>query len=121
MMCRWFAILPPTRAVLKEYVECTRILTSEESIKAFEINVSCPNVKEGGLQFGNDIKAVGNITSKVKAVTNKPVIIKLSPNVSYIAEFARVVKEEKGRCGIGNKYPGRDSLLNIFTRKPENI
>ena len=43
---------------VEEYVECTRILTSEETIKAFEINVSCPNVKEGGLQFGNDLKAV---------------------------------------------------------------
>ncbi len=103
---------------VEEYVECTRILTSEESIKAFEINVSCPNVKEGGLQFGNDIKAVGNITSKVKAVTNKPVIIKLSPNVSYIAEFARVVKEEGGDAVSAiNTLVG--TAFNIFTRKPK--
>ena len=67
---------------VEEYVECTKILTAEETIKAFEINVSCPNVKDGGLQFGNDVKAVANVTSKVRAVTNKPLIIKLSPNVS---------------------------------------
>src|SRR4030066_830215 len=70
----------------EEYVECTKILTEEETIKAFEINVSCPNVKEGGLSFGNDLSAVGKITDKVRAVTSKPLIMKLSPNVSYISE-----------------------------------
>src|SRR3970040_314983 len=58
----------------EEYVECTRILTREDTIKAFEINVSCPNVREGGLLFGNDLKAVGTITEKVRAATNKPII-----------------------------------------------
>src|SRR4030067_840668 len=45
-------------STIEEYVECTKILTNEDTIKAFEINVSCPNVREGGLQFGNDVKAV---------------------------------------------------------------
>ena len=81
---------------VEEYVECTRILTAEEAVTAFEINVSCPNVKEGGLQFGNNVKTVGEITNKVKAVTNKPIIIKLSPNVSYISEFAKAVKDNGG-------------------------
>jgi len=105
-------------STLEEYVECTRLLTSEEFIKGFEINVSCPNVKEGGLQFGNDPIAVGKITQKVKAVTNKPIIVKLSPNVSYISEFARVVKEEGGDAVSAiNTLVG--TSFNINTRKPK--
>ena len=105
-------------STVEEYVECTRILTSEDTIKGFEINVSCPNVKEGGLQFGNDVKAVGNITEKVKAVTNKPVIIKLSPNVSYISEFARVVKDSGGDAVSAiNTLVG--TAFNIYSRKPK--
>ena len=105
-------------STLEEYVECTRILDSEETIKAFEINVSCPNVKDGGLQFGNDKNAVGNVTAKVRAVTNKPLIIKLSPNVSYISEFAQVVKDEGGDAVSAiNTLVG--TAFNIFTRKPK--
>jgi dihydroorotate dehydrogenase (NAD+) catalytic subunit len=103
---------------IDEYVECTRILTSEETIKAFEINVSCPNVKEGGLQFGNDINKVAKITSRVRGVTNKPVIIKLSPNVSQIADFAEVVKKEGGDAVSAiNTLLG--TSFNIMTRKPK--
>src|SRR5690606_15540442 len=84
---------------IEEYVECVKILTPEDKIAGFEINVSCPNVKEGGLQFGNDIAAVGKITSRVKAVTNKPVIIKLSPNVSYITDSAKAVDRKSVAYG----------------------
>lgn len=102
----------------EEYVECTKILTEEDTIKAFEINVSCPNVKEGGLQFGNDLIAVGKITGGVRAVTDKPVIIKLSPNVSYISEFAKVVKDEGGDAvSVINTLVG--TAFNIYTRKPK--
>jgi dihydroorotate dehydrogenase (NAD+) catalytic subunit len=105
-------------STVEEYVECTRILDSEETIRAFEINVSCPNVKDGGLQFGNDKNAVGNVTAKVRAVTNKPLIIKLSPNVSYISEFAQVVKDEGGDAVSAiNTLVG--TAFNIFTRKPK--
>jgi dihydroorotate dehydrogenase (NAD+) catalytic subunit len=103
---------------IDEYVECIKNLNSEETIKAFEINVSCPNVKEGGLQFGNDKFAVGNVTAKVRAVTNKPLIIKLSPNVSYISEFAQIVKDEGGDAVSAiNTLVG--TAFNIFTRKPK--
>jgi dihydroorotate dehydrogenase (NAD+) catalytic subunit len=103
---------------VEEYVECTKILTEEETIKAFEINVSCPNVKEGGLQFGNNLSAVGKVTEKVRSVTNKPLIIKLSPNVSYISEFAKVVKDEGGDAVSAiNTLVG--TAFNIFTRKPK--
>ncbi|HKB87129.1 MAG TPA: dihydroorotate dehydrogenase [Ignavibacteriaceae bacterium] len=105
-------------STIEEYVECTRILTEQEAVDAFEINVSCPNVREGGLQFGNNVKAVAGITEKVKAVTNKPVIIKLSPNVSYISEFAKAVKDSGGDAVSAiNTLVG--TAFNIFTKKPK--
>ena len=105
-------------STIDEYVECTRILTTEETIKAFEINVSCPNVKEGGLSFGNDLNSVAKITEKVRAVTAKPIIIKLSPNVSYIAEFAKVAKEN-GADAVSAINTLVGAAFNIFTRKPK--
>jgi len=103
---------------IDEYVECARTLNSEEAISAFEINVSCPNVKEGGLQFGNDVNAVGTITGKVKAVTSKPVIVKLSPNGSSIIDFAKVVKQEGGDAVSAiNTLVG--TSFDIFTRRPK--
>jgi len=105
-------------STVEEYIECTKALDGEDAISGFEINVSCPNVKEGGLQFGNSVSAVGNITGKVRAVTKKPVIIKLSPNVSYISEFAKVVKEEGGDAVSAiNTLVG--TAFDINTRKPK--
>ncbi len=103
---------------IEEYVECTKILTNEDTIKAFEINVSCPNVKEGGLEFGNNVNTVRKITAEVCAVTDKPIIIKLSPNVSQISEFAKAVKAEGGDAVSAiNTLVG--TSFNIFTRKPK--
>jgi dihydroorotate dehydrogenase (NAD+) catalytic subunit len=103
---------------IDEYVECVRALENEDAIHGFEINVSCPNVKEGGLQFGNDVSAVGKITASVRKETKKPLIIKLSPNVSYIHEFARAVKQEGGDAVTAiNTLVG--TAFNIFTRMPK--
>jgi len=105
-------------STIEEYVECTKILTSEETIKAFEINVSCPNVTEGGLEFGNNIKALSTITEKVRAETDKPIIIKLSPNVSYIATFAKAAKENGADAVTAiNTLVG--TSFDIFTRRPK--
>lgn len=105
-------------STIEEYVECTKILNDEDAIAAFEINVSCPNVKEGGLEFGNDLQAVGRITEKVKSVTNKTVIVKLSPNVSKISDFAKIVKENGGDAVSAiNTLVG--TAFNIWTRKPK--
>jgi dihydroorotate dehydrogenase (NAD+) catalytic subunit len=103
---------------IEEYVECTKTLDGEDTIKGFEINVSCPNVKEGGLIFGNDISSVGRITEKVRAVSNKPIIIKLSPNTSNISEFAKVVKDEGGDAVSAiNTLVG--ASFNIWNKKPK--
>lgn len=105
-------------STIEEYVECVNILKDEETIKAFEINVSCPNVREGGLEFGNDINAVGRITEKVRAATNKPIIIKLSPNVSRISDFAKTVKQNGGDAVSAiNTLVG--TSFDINTRRPK--
>lgn len=102
----------------EEYIECTRILTSEETIKGFEINVSCPNVKDGGLEFGNNPEAVRRITSGVREVTDKLLIVKLSPNVARISDFAKIVKEEGGDAVSAiNTLVG--TSIDIYTRKPK--
>lgn len=103
---------------VEEYVECTKLLTSEETISAFEINVSCPNVKEGGLEFGNDKKAVARITEEVKKVSTKPVFIKLSPNVSRISEFALAAKEA-GADAVSAINTLVGTAFDINTRKPK--
>jgi dihydroorotate dehydrogenase (NAD+) catalytic subunit len=105
-------------STFEEYVECTKILNEEDTIKAFEINVSCPNVREGGLSFGNDLNSVSKITELVRAVTSKPLIIKLSPNVSYISEFAKVAKEN-GADAVSAINTLVGSAFNINTRKPK--
>ena len=74
---------------VQDYVEVVERLGDSEDVDLLEINVSCPNVKEGGIAFGVDPKALENITKEVKAKAKQPVIMKLSPNVSDIAEMAR--------------------------------
>lgn len=103
---------------IEEYVECTSILDKEDAIKGFEINVSCPNVKEGGLEFGNNVSAVGRITEKVRAVTSKPIIIKLSPNVSRISEFAQAAKDE-GADAVSAINTLVGTAFDIWTGKPK--
>lgn len=105
-------------STIEEYVECVKILTIEDAIHAFEINVSCPNVKEGGLIFGNDPDQVSTITAAVKAVTSKPVFIKLSPNTARIAEFALRAKEN-GADAVSAVNTLVGTAFNIWTRKPK--
>ncbi|MBP3729101.1 MAG: dihydroorotate dehydrogenase [Lachnospiraceae bacterium] len=84
---------------LEEYTEVARRLDKEEGIGWLEINISCPNVHGGGMSFGTDPKAAAAVTRAVKAVTTKPVIIKLTPNVTDIVSIARAC-EEAGADGL---------------------
>ncbi|MCR5651595.1 MAG: dihydroorotate dehydrogenase [Lachnospiraceae bacterium] len=90
----------------EEYVEAVKILSEREEIAMLEINVSCPNVKEGGIAFGTDADSLLSITKAVKQVSKKPVIMKLSPNVTDISMMARAA-EEGGADAV--------SLINTFT------
>ncbi|MBU1101406.1 MAG: dihydroorotate dehydrogenase [Bacteroidetes bacterium] len=103
---------------IEEYVECVNILKDFAIIKGFEINVSCPNVKEGGLIFGNDISAVGRITEKVRAITDKTVILKLSPNNANITDFAEVARKE-GADAVTATNTLIGTAFNIWTRRPK--
>lgn len=73
----------------EEYVSCVERLAECDNVDLLEINVSCPNVKEGGIAFGTDPKCLNNITKLIKANAKQPVIMKLSPNVTDICEMAR--------------------------------
>ena len=76
-----------------EYQKVARKLSSVKSVHALEVNVSCPNVKKGGLSFGADPKAAAEVTRRVKGETNLPVIVKLTPNVTDIAAIAQAVEK----------------------------
>lgn len=101
-----------------EYCECVKILDEQKVIKAFEINISCPNVKEGGLIFGNDINYASIITDRVRSVTKKPIIIKLSPNTANIAEFARAAKEN-GADAVSAINTLVGAAFDIYSKKPK--
>lgn len=88
-----------------DYVEVVERL-ADEPVDLLEINVSCPNVKEGGIAFGQDPKALYDITKAVKAVAKQPIIMKLSPNVTDIAEMAKAA-EAAGTDAV--------SLINTLT------
>ncbi|MBR6709683.1 MAG: dihydroorotate dehydrogenase, partial [Clostridia bacterium] len=84
---------------IDEYVECAAKADQCDEIALLEINISCPNVHGGGMSFGTDPGAAAEVTAAVKAVTHKPVYIKLSPNVTNIAEIAKAC-ENAGADGI---------------------
>jgi dihydroorotate dehydrogenase (NAD+) catalytic subunit len=77
---------------LEEYVAVAARLDAEDSVDALEVNISCPNVDAGGMVFGTDCASAAEVTRGVRAVTSKPLIVKLSPNVTDIAEIARAVE-----------------------------
>jgi len=103
---------------VEEYSRCVELLDSQTAIKAFEINVSCPNVKDGGLVFGNSVTWVGKITNAVRCKTNKPIIIKLSPNTARISDFAEAAKQE-GADAVSAINTLVGTAFNIWNRKPK--
>src|SRR3954462_9192277 len=72
-----------------EYAEVSRILSDAEGVAAIELNISCPNIKEGGIQFGCSLIGTHDVVSAVRKVSNLPLIPKLTPNVTDVASFAR--------------------------------
>jgi dihydroorotate dehydrogenase (NAD+) catalytic subunit len=104
-------------STVDEYCEVLSILDTQDGIDGYEINVSCPNVREGGLNFGSNCPAVADITRRLRKLTKKLLIVKLTPNVTHIAEFARAVETEGGDAvSVINTLIGM--AVNIETRKP---
>ena len=102
---------------VEDYAYTCELLDKEEQVGILEVNVSCPNVHGGGMSFGTDSKSAAEVTKAVKAVTSKPVFIKLSPNVTDIVSIAKAC-EEAGADGICliNTFLGM--RIDIKTRKP---
>lgn len=102
---------------IEEYVETVKRLDTEDIIGWFEINISCPNVHGGGMSFGVSPENAGAVTKAVKAVTSKPVIIKLSPNVTDIVAIAKAC-EENGADGISLINTLLGMKIDLKTKKP---
>ncbi|MBQ3589311.1 MAG: dihydroorotate dehydrogenase [Clostridia bacterium] len=102
---------------IEEYVETVKRLDKEDIIGWFEINISCPNVHGGGMSFGVSPENAGAVTRAVKAVTSKPVIIKLSPNVTDIVAIAKAC-EENGADGISLINTLLGMKIDLKTKKP---
>lgn len=81
-------------STIEDYVACTEKLIGLDNVAAIELNISCPNVKEGGMAFGTCTKSAGDVTRAVRKVWDKSMIVKLSPNVTDITEIARSVEAE---------------------------
>lgn len=102
---------------VEDYAYTCEKLDQESQIGWFEVNVSCPNVHGGGLAFGTDPKNVAAVTKAVKKVTTKPVIIKLSPNVTDITEIAKACESE-GADGVSLINTLLGMRINLKTKKP---
>lgn len=100
-----------------DYAYTCQKLDKEEQIGWFEVNVSCPNVHGGGMSFGTDPKAAADVTRAVKAVTNKPVIVKLSPNVTDIVSIAKAC-EDAGADGISLINTMLGMRIDLNRRQP---
>jgi len=90
---------------IDEYCEVSRVLSDHEGVAAIELNISCPNIKEGGIQFGCSLHGTHDVVSAVRKVTKLPLIPKLTPNVTDVASFARA-SEDAGADAV--------SLVNTF-------
>ena len=102
---------------VEEYAYTCARLEREEQIGWFEINISCPNVHGGGMSFGTNPQSAAEVVRAVKAVTNKPVIIKLSPNVTDIVEIAKAC-EDAGADGISLINTLLGMRIDLKTKKP---
>ncbi len=103
---------------VEEYAEVARRFDALGGVGALELNVSCPNIKKGGAQFGTDLKLLAQVVADCRKVTKLPLITKMSPNVASIAPFARAAEDAgSDALSIMNSYPAM--AIDIETRKPK--
>lgn len=103
---------------LDEYVEVCRVLSDHEGVAAIELNISCPNIKEGGIQFGCSLHGTHDVVAAVRTATSLPVIPKLTPNVTDVASFARAA-EDAGADAISLVNTFLAMAIDVETRKPK--
>ena len=105
-------------STLDEYCEVARILSDHEGVAAIELNISCPNIKEGGIQFGCSLHGTYDVVSGVRKATPLPIIPKLTPNVTDVASFARA-SEEAGADAISLVNTFLAMAIDVETRRPK--
>src|SRR5256885_13720084 len=103
---------------LDEYVEVSRLLSDAEGVAAIELNISCPNIKEGGIQFGCSLNGTFDVVSAVRKATRLPIIPKLTPNVTDVASFARA-SEDAGADAVSLVNTFLAMAIDIETRRPK--
>ena len=103
---------------LDEYVEVARILSDAEGVHALELNISCPNIKEGGITFGCSLPGTHDVVSAVRKVTTLPVIPKLTPNVTDVSSFAKAA-EDAGADAISLVNTFLAMAIDVHTRRPK--
>src|SRR6476469_3412261 len=103
---------------LEEYVELARILSDVGGVDALELNISCPNIKEGGITFGCSLTGTHEVVSAVRKVTRLPVIPKLTPNVTDVASFARAA-EDAGADAVSLVNTFLAMVVDVHTRRPK--
>jgi dihydroorotate dehydrogenase (NAD+) catalytic subunit len=101
-----------------EYCEVSRILSDHEGVAAIELNISCPNIKEGGITFGCSLTGTHDVVSAVRKVTRLPVIPKLTPNVTDVASFARAA-EQAGADAVSLVNTFLAMAIDVHTRRPK--
>src|ERR1035438_6681871 len=101
-----------------EYAEVARRFDALGGVGALELNVSCPNIKEGGAQFGTYVKLLSRVVAACRKVTELPLITKMSPNVVSIAPYAKVA-EEAGSAAVDLRNSSPAMAIDIETRKPK--
>src|SRR6187399_3305206 len=104
-------------STLDEYCEVARVLSDAEGVAALEVNISCPNIKEGGIQFGCSLTGTYDVVHAIRKVTSLPVIPKLTPNVTDVASFARAA-EEAGADAISLVNTFLAMAIDVHTRRP---
>ena len=102
---------------VEDYVYTCERLDGEEQVGWIEVNISCPNVHGGGMSFGTSPAAAAEVTREVRKVTKKPIIIKLTPNVTSIADIAKACESE-GADGVSLINTLSGMRINLKTRKP---
>jgi dihydroorotate dehydrogenase (NAD+) catalytic subunit len=102
---------------IDEYVEVTKVLTDAGGVAAIELNISCPNIKEGGIQFGCSLVGTGAVVGAVRKATHLPVIPKLTPNVTDVASFARAA-EDSGADAVSLVNTFLAMAIDVETRRP---
>lgn len=104
-------------STIEEYEKVATVLNKSANIAAIELNISCPNVKEGGIQFGTNPSMAKEVTRRVKAISRFPVYVKLSPNVTNIVEMAKAI-EEAGADGITMINTLTGMKIDLATKQP---